>query len=477
MKIHLIYLDIDNMVNPRGDVHFGLASLSSVLKVEGHKVTFTHLKKEDKNTYVEKTINGVKRYGPDIIGFTLTELEERNFMELSHHLKDEFELPMIVGGAYPTIVPERIINTPGIDIVVRGEAENIMTRLLYNLERNKPINELRGIWSKENKKIYRNELDYPPDITTLPPMDFSIFDDETVLGGELDGNIKLGFICNRGCPFRCTYCLNHHLRHSYPKGSNYVRYQKVDKAIEELVDLKNKYKFDIFCFYDDIFLLNKKWVTEFTQKYKNEVDMPFICNARIETATKAIISMAAKADCKYLYVGIESGNEWIRKNVLDRRTTNEQVKAVFNMAKDNNIKTCAYNMVGIPNETEKNILETIRLNAMVKPHISNVSAFYPFRGTKLGELCYKNGWVIQEKKEDVKSFVEGSIVNYPQLSNDMINWYFKNFILLYYSKVDIRQFVKGALIRLSKHWNIYGKFRLQSRISGMGGKEGMVAQT
>lgn len=474
MKVHFIFLDLENMESSGGDVHFGLASLSAVLKSKGHKVTLTHLKRKDKNIYIEKTIDHIKRYRPDIIGFTLTELEEQNLIKLSNKLKDEFELPIIVGGAYPTIAPEKIIKTNGVDIVVRGEAENILIKLLENLERKKPINELRGIWLKENGKVYRNELDYPPDITKLPPMDFSIFDDETVLGGEFDGEIKIGYLCNRGCPFKCTYCLNYHLKSCYPNGSRYVRYQKIDKIIDHLVDLKNRYKFGLINFFDDTFLLNKKWVEEFSYKYKKEVDIPFICNARPETSDRARLSNIAKAGCKYLAIGLESGNESLRKNVLKRRTSNAQIITTFNLVKEYKMEAYTYNMVGLPYETEENIWETIKLNAIVKPYVVGVSAFYPFRGTQLGELCYSKGWVMEEKKEKVKSFLEGSILNYPQLSNKMINWYFKNFVLLYYSKVDTGIFVREITARLFKRLHIHGKFGLQRKISEMRAEKEMI---
>ncbi len=474
MNVHFIFLDLENMESPGGDVHFGLASLSAVLKSKGYKVTLTHLKRKDKNKYIEKTIDHIKRYKPDIIGFTLTELEEQNLIKLSHKIKDEFELPIIVGGAYPTIAPERIIKTYGIDIVIRGEAENILVELLENLERKKPIDELRGIWLKENGKIHRNELDYPPDITKLPFMDFSIFDNETVLGGEFDGKTKFGYLCNRGCPFQCTYCLNYHLKHSYPNGSNYVRYQKIDRIIEHLVDLKSRYKFGIIAFFDDTFLLNRKWIEKFSYKYKREVDMPFICNARPETSTRSRVSMIAKAGCKYLAIGLESGSESLRKNVLKRRTTNSQIKTTFKLVKEFDLKAYTYNMVGIPYETEKNILETIKLNAMVKPYVVGVSAFYPFRGTQLGELCYSNGWVIEEKKEKVKSFLEGSILNYPQLSNKLINWYLKNFVSLYYSKIDTRIFINDITARLLKRLHIHGKIGLQRKIHKIRAEKEMI---
>jgi radical SAM superfamily enzyme YgiQ (UPF0313 family) len=334
------------------------------------------------------------------------------------------------------------------------------------MEENKSTEDVPGTWVKREDTIIKNPLDSPPDITSLPFMDFSIFDDEVVLAGRLVEQVKMGYICNRGCPYRCTYCLNHHIKKCYPKGSRYIRFQNVDRLIEDLAIKKDSYNFDLIGFYDDTFTLNKRWITEFSKKYKKEIDMPFVCNARPETCSKEITSMIADAGCEYLSIGLESGNEWIRRNVLKRRTTNQQIVSAFKNAKDNDIRPYTYNMVGIPHETENNILETIRLNAKVKPFIVGVSAFYPFRGTTLGDQCYMEGWIMEEKRKKMRNFLESSILDFPQLSNQKINWYLKNFILLYNGKVDIRRFVREVVIRGTRRLHLEGKVSFRSYLAG-----------
>lgn len=465
MKIHFVYHNIDNSDTPVGDVHYGLASLSAVLKSKGHNVTITHLRPGDNSKFVDKTVSDIQRSSPDIIGFTLTELEEPYFLKLSRTLKEKFDLPQIVGGAYPTIAPDRIIKNPGVDVVFRGEAENTLVTLLERFENNQNSDSVLGTWVKKGKEIVRNPLDYPPDITTLSHLDFSIFDDEVVTGGRLIDQVRMGYMCNRGCPYRCTYCLNYHIKKCYPKDSNYIRYQSVDRLMEDLIDKKDRYSFDLLCFYDDTFTLNKRWISEFSERYKKEVDIPFVCNARPETCTREIMSMIAGAGCKYISIGIESGNEWIRKNVLKRRTTNEQIITAFKNAKDFGIRPYTFNMVGIPYETENDIMETIRLNAKVKPFIVGVSAFFPFRGTTLGDICYKEGWILEENRRKLRTFLEGSVMDYPQLSNEVINWYYRNFSILYNGKVSFKRFTRELVNRGLKRLHLDGKISVRKHLN------------
>jgi radical SAM superfamily enzyme YgiQ (UPF0313 family) len=469
MKAHFIY---PNMDSETGNVQFGIASLSSVLKEDGHKVTLTHLKKGDRETYIEKTSREIKKHDPDIIGFSLTELEEQAFKRMTERIKGEFDIPIIAGGPYPTIAPVWIMEKYKVDILIRGEAENVLRELLEIMERKRPIDGIKGVWSRNGKRMVKNDVAKPPDITALPPMDFSIFDEQSVIRDEFQGEKKLGYLCNRGCPFKCSYCLNYHVKSLYPLDSKYVRYQNVDKIIDEIRILQDHYDFKSIGFYDDTFLLNERWIEEFSGKYKKEIDLPFYCNARPETCKEEMVSQVAKAGCTRLEIGIESGNEKLREMVLKRKMSNSQIIKAFELAEKYGMIKYTFSMIGMPYETEKNINETIDLNARIKPDIAQVSAFYPFRGTELGELCYEKGWVLNERKHEVKSYFEGSVLRFPQLSTEIIDWYTKNFLLLYYAKTSPRNFAREAIERLSKRFRIGDKiFKMRERMYRLRGGE------
>lgn len=453
MKVQLIYI---NTESERGEFYPGIASLSAVLKAEGHKVDLIHLKAKDKPHIVEKIINSVKKFGPDIIGFTLTELQEKYLRILSKKLKENFEISIIVGGPYATLCPESIINLESVDMVVRGDGERVLTNLLFYLEYNKPINEIRGLWVKdrERNKIYKNPLDNPLEIDTMPFPDRSIFDLETVTGDELKGEKTIQMMCSRGCPFSCTYCANKYIKSLYPQKSKYVRFHSVDYVIQEIRSLQEKYKFGAIGFYDDTFLLNKKWIDEFSKKYRNEIGLPFSANARPDICNNELVSNISKAGCCKLQIGIESGNEYIRKRILNREITNAQIIGVFKLARKYGLNTASYTMVGIPYETVKNIKETIKLNAKLKPNIMQISVFYPFKGTELGDLCYQKGWVIEERKEEIDTYFEKSILNYPQLSAEEIDYYYRNFYT-FYCKYNYRIRMRRMLAETLKKLHLY----------------------
>jgi radical SAM superfamily enzyme YgiQ (UPF0313 family) len=122
-------------------------------------------------------------------------------------------------------------------------------------------------------------------------------------------------------------------------------------------------------------------------------------------------------------------------------------------------------MVGLPYENENTIMDTINLNAKVKPFIVGVTAYFPFRGTTLGDHCYSEGWIIEEKRKKLRTFLDGSVMEYPQLSNKKINWYFRNFILLYNGKVNLKYFIQEIIDRGAKRLHLDGKISVRSRLA------------
>jgi radical SAM superfamily enzyme YgiQ (UPF0313 family) len=90
-------------------------------------------------------------------------------------------------------------------------------------------------------------------------------------------------------------------------------------------------------------------------------------------------------------MGIECGNEFIRKNVLNRHMTNETIRSKFSMVKSYGIRVSAYNMIGLPLESRDSIFDTIELNRDVKADSFSVTLLEPYRGTPVRELCEKEG--------------------------------------------------------------------------------------
>jgi hypothetical protein len=87
----------------------------------------------------------------------------------------------------------------------------------------------------------------------------------------------------------------------------------------------------------------------------------------------------------------------------------------FRNAKAIGLQRKSFNMVGLPHETTYSLWKTIWMNLKIAPDSVQTSVYYPFKGTALGDECYRNGWVDLSRKNNLKLYADDSILNLPNL--------------------------------------------------------------
>ncbi len=135
-------------------------------------------------------------------------------------------------------------------------------------------------------------------------------------------------------------------------------------------------------------------------------------------------------------MGIEAGDEYIRNEVLKRRHSNEKILEAIRMARQADMTVYVYNMVGLPFETDKEILRTIDLNRRAKPDFMQTAIFQPYPGTELKAICEREGW-LREDVNQIRSNKFSSIVEYPSLSRKAIRRYKSRFRYMVYKDEDL----------------------------------------
>lgn len=93
----------------------------------------------------------------------------------------------------------------------------------------------------------------------------------------------------------------------------------------------------------------------------------------------------------------------------------DKIIKAFRLAREAGISTNAFNMIGVPFETERTIDDTININRVVTPDGINCSLFMPFKGTRLGELCEKKGW-IKNPLEELPDYYYDTVLEPPSIS-------------------------------------------------------------
>jgi len=148
---------------------------------------------------------------------------------------------------------------------------------------------------------------------------------------------------------------------------------------------------------------------------------------RIEAANEDKVKILKDMGCATIAFGIECGNEEFRRSVLGRFTPNEQIIKAFRLCKKYGIRTTANNMFGFPYETEDLIFDTIKLNIEVSADSYSLSIFAPYIGTRLHEICVREGYIEPGIPRRI-SIIDESILNMPQLSRVRIHELYANFV-------------------------------------------------
>ena len=402
----------------------GVAYLSAVLKEKRHVTNLIC-----PYSFSERDISDkIEEFKPDLIAVSSVTDQIELAKKIVNFIYGKYKLPIILGGNHATVDPEGSIAIKGLLGICIGESEEALLELVEALEQKKDYSKIKNFWFKINGKIVKN-----PIRVLIQDLDKMPFPDRDLFDGLIDTTDELEFMGSRGCPYQCSYCINRTLMKAYRGCGKYVRFRSVDNLLAEIKQALSKYKTAKILFHDDTFTLDKKWLKEFSDKYPKEIGMPYVANGRVETMDEEVVKLLKESGCVEIKIGVEVGNEELRKKVLNRNMTNEQIINVFRLCKKYGLLATSFNMVGLPYETEENVKETIALNKKIKPLRMGVSIFRPYPGTELYGVCKKNGWISDRKI--VSYFEDVSILNMPQLPVSKIRYYYKLFRLGVYHPV------------------------------------------
>jgi radical SAM superfamily enzyme YgiQ (UPF0313 family) len=403
----------------------GVAYLSAVLKAKKHKTDLLCPYRFDASMISAK----INEFKPDFVMVSTVSDQFGLAKKIINYISLRFNLPIIMGGTHPTVYPEESIKVKGVTGICIGEGEEALVEFVEKY----PKTNIKNFWFNKNGKVIKNPIrPLMQDLNKLP------FPDRTIFDKYVDTSDEIEFMGSRGCPYQCSYCVNKVLQDMYKGKGRYVRFRSVDNLIKEIKEVLSKYKTAKILFHDDTFTLDKKWLREFASKYK-AIKKPYIANGRVETLDEEIIKLLKESGCVELKIGVESGNDRIRKQILHRNMTNKQIIEAFRLCKKYGILATSFNMIGLPGETEKEIKDTIALNKKIKPFRMGVSIFKPYPGTELYNICIDNKWI--SKRSNISYFEDNSVLDLPTISHKKIEYYYKIFKLSVYHPILV-QFVK-----------------------------------
>jgi len=352
-----------------------LPSASSLRLLENHHKYIQALNAE--SHYVWQEIKDtLSLFKPDIVGISVMTAKYGSAIKISNLCK-EFNpnIKIIWGGPHPTIQADAVLQNDCVDFVIRGEGELSMVSLCLALNNNSnTFDQIEGLSYKNDgepvhmpaRKLITNLDDLPQ-----PAKDFSLYP-------ELYSPTNMGdIVTSRGCPFECAFC------GAQNTWGRKVRFRSVEKVINEIIDIYEKYNTREFWFWDDTFTVNRKRTIELCQKLiDKKLNMSWGCTTRVNMVDDELLGIMKKSGCNTIEFGIESGSERIL-NLIKKNITLEQIMEAVRLARKHKLDCKTFFMVGFPEETKEDIEQTKHLIKTLNHRGVEFSIFTPYPGCEL----------------------------------------------------------------------------------------------
>lgn len=407
-----------NIVSPYkvGHLPFGPLLLAPKLREAGYEVLIFD-SRVDKQSKLE---NAVKNSDLLFVGFSVfTGPIISSALELAAKIRKlNPEIPLVWGGAHPTILPRQTIKHPLVDILVRGEGEFTLVELANALKNNANLADVQGLTYKRNGDV----------LSTPDRPFFKNFDENASMALDLidlkkyifnhDGLDTIHIITSRGCPYRCSFCWNLLF---FKRLFRCWSPEKIKKEIQPFLDA-GVGRIVI----NDNFLGNTNRILSMGNMFK-ELGLAWAIEDgfRVDVHnTKELFKALKDTNCHHVSFGAESGSQ----RILDMISKDIKVDQILQSAKlghEYEVGVKYAWMVGLPNETKDDVIKTVKLidkineTAPGTPHA--VSFFSPYPGSNLYQLAVDSGWKPPESFEGWAYFREE--MTYPYL-DDM--WFYKS---------------------------------------------------
>ena len=367
----------------------GVAYLSAMAKKEGHNVDISVLNKDGKDT-----LKKIENYNPGIVAYSCMTGQQNKFFNFNKIVKKFYpNVFTIMGGPHVTYFQKCIQDKP-IDAICIGEGELAFIEVLEILESDGDLSKVQNIHTKNFQNPMR-DLIYDLDELPLPDRDLLFSNSEL---GEFPFKI---FMTSRGCPYKCSYCFEPVFHEMHKNTRKYFRKHSVDRVIEEVKYVQERYPLEVVNFKDDLFVsVVNPWIEEFCDRFPREISLPFVCLLRPDSITDELVKLLKEGGCHAVVLSIDSANEKIRKEIVRKKFANEQIIENLSILNRYGINIFNNMIIGLPGATIQDELDGIYMNLKCGVKFASSTILVPYPKTPIADYCEEKGYF----KLDIDSF-------------------------------------------------------------------------
>lgn len=370
-------------VHARLSPPLGLAYIASALMNAGYSASAIDFNVSGLN--MRRIDSMLTLDSPAIVGISTTTETYDNAVVMASRIKERRpETVVVLGGAHPTILPAEVASEDAVDFVIAGPGEDAMVALAAYVTRGEgDLASIPGLGFTDETGVHLNARAELPHPDGLPRPARWLFPTEFYQDAW---NV---LTATGSCPYRCPFCS----ASSLWQGRRRMR--SPENIAREIAELWSEHGVDEIFFTDDIFTINRTWVTELLEALK-ALDHPVSwgCATRVDLVDADLIRAMADAGCTGIQFGVESGSQQILNSVkgIEKQQVLEAVGASVAAGID---PVCSF-MVPFPEDTPETLAESLEFMREVHEAGARIYLSYtvPYPGTMFHERAEELGLTI-----------------------------------------------------------------------------------
>jgi len=307
----------------------------------------------------------------DLIGISVNQYNYSNGLNIAKIAKRKGSI-VVLGGPHTNYLSSEILkNRPFVDYIVIFQGEKAFPSLIESIIKRKDLDGIKNLAYRGKEKIIIENI--PLNNTNI--IDFSIIQNQIPIYfsnfrkkfSEVPYKKPLPFYTQKGCRWgRCTFCCNN--------GMLSFDIKDPIRSANEIEYLVKIWETDyIIGMADNDFLADLNWVKSLKKELdKRNLNPGFKIETRANKITPESAKLLESLNVYEVFIGYESGNQKLL-NTIKKGITLEQSRNSVRLLNEYGINILAGFMVGLPNETEKTLEDTIRFAEEISQY-SNVNS-------------------------------------------------------------------------------------------------------
>ena len=378
-------------------VSMGLLSIAEELVRYGHQTRIVHVGVEKLLNRNWSLIRYLRDSGTQVVAFALHwHPQTYDTLVLAKQVKEALpHLQVVLGGLTAGYFAKDILENFPVDVVIRGEGERPLARLVEAVKNGKAFDDIPNISWRSNGQLKHNAQTF---LTTGEDMDtwsfsgFSLMENaDTYL--RLDWRLPwepelaakrlnptptiFGLAMGRGCLGTCTWCAGSYGTTKAATGRKKTAWRRAERIAETIAAARDQGVQRFYSCFDP----HPKKTEELLHLFKLlgamtprvSLDFEAFSLPQPEVLEAFMDNLAPDSA---MILSPETSNESLRKDHRAFPFSNQELEACLDRLEENNWPSLLYFIIGLPSETRADILETAAYQQMLKGRYSKISKIF-----------------------------------------------------------------------------------------------------